>query len=46
MRARRIPTSAEGRGAGCYNTLGDLVKAKKLHRQEIKGQRWSLYTIA
>ena len=37
--------NAEGRGAGCYNTLGDLVKAKKLNRQEIKGQRGSLYTI-
>jgi len=36
--------NAEGRGAGCYNTLGDLVKAKKLKRQPIKGQRGSVYT--
>ena len=33
-----------GRGAGCYNTIGTLVKAKKLKRQAIKGKkRGSIY---
>ena len=35
-----------GRGAGCYNTLGKLVKAKKLKRHAIKGKkRGSLYVV-
>ncbi len=37
---------AEGRGAGCYNTIGDLVKTKKLKRTPIKGQkRGSIYVV-
>lgn len=37
---------AEGRGAGCYNTIGTLVKEKKLKRQAIKGKRrGSLYRV-
>ncbi len=36
-----------GRGSGCYNTLGKLVKAKKLKRHAIKGKkRGSLYMAA
>jgi hypothetical protein len=34
---------AEGRGAGLYSLLGQLVKGKKLKRQKIKGQKGSLY---
>ncbi len=37
---------AEGRGAGCYNTIGTLVKEKKLKRQALKGhKRGSLYRV-
>jgi hypothetical protein len=35
---------AEGRGAGLYSLLGQLVKGKKLKRQKIKGQKGSMYT--
>ena len=39
--------NAEGRGAGCYNILGRIVKAKQLKRQAIKGKkRGSLYVAA
>ena len=34
---------AEGRGAGLYGLLGQLVKGKKLKRQKIKGQKGSRY---
>jgi hypothetical protein len=34
---------AEGRGSNCYNMLGMLVKAKKIRRQKVKGQKGSLY---
>ncbi len=38
---------SQGRGAGCYSPIGDLVKAKKLQRQAIKGKkRGSLYVAA
>ena len=37
---------AEGRGAGCYNTVAMLVKAKKLERRPIAGKkRGSLYVV-
>ena len=36
--------NAEGRGAGCYVLLGQLVKARKIKRQKLKGQKGSLYT--
>jgi hypothetical protein len=36
---------AEGRGAGCYNMLGTLVRAKKIKRQHTKGSRGSMYTV-
>lgn len=32
-----------GRGAGCYNTISMLVKAKKIKRLPLKGKRGSLY---
>ena len=35
---------AEGRGAGVYVVIGDLVKAKKLKRVNVKGARGSRYT--
>jgi hypothetical protein len=35
---------AEGRGAGLYSLLGQLVKGKKIKRQKIKGQKGSMYT--
>jgi hypothetical protein len=35
---------AEGRGAGLYGLLGQLVKGKKIKRQKIKGQKGSMYT--
>ena len=31
--------NAQGRGAGCYNIIGDLAEAKKLRRQKTKGQK-------
>lgn len=34
---------SQGRGAGCYNTIGDLTKSKKLKRMPIKGGRGSMY---
>jgi hypothetical protein len=34
---------AEGRGAGLYGLLGQLVKGKKIKRQKIKGQKGSMY---
>jgi hypothetical protein len=36
---------AEGRGAGCYNMLGTLVRGKKIKRQHAKGGRGSVYTV-
>ncbi len=36
--------NSEGRGAGCYNIMGQLVKTKKIRRQPLKGQRGSSYT--
>ena len=33
----------EGRGAGCYNALGKLIKEKKIKKQKLKGQKGSLY---
>ena len=36
---------AAGRPGDAYNTLGDLVKAKKIKRQAIKGKRGSLYVV-
>jgi hypothetical protein len=35
---------AEGRGASCYNMLGKLIKAKKIKRHKLKGQKGSAYT--
>jgi len=37
---------AEGRGAGVYVVIGKLVKAKKLKRENVKGERGSRYTAA
>lgn len=37
---------SEGRSGDAYITLGQLVKAKKLKKEELKGQRGSRYTIA
>jgi hypothetical protein len=34
----------EGRGAGVYVNVGKLVKAKKLKRENVKGERGSRYT--
>jgi hypothetical protein len=34
----------ERRGAGVYVVIGELVKAKKLKREPLKGQRGSRYT--
>ena len=46
-----VPSSAivkhwksEGRAGDGYTTLGQLVKAKKLKKQNIKGQKGSVYT--
>ncbi len=36
---------SQGRGAGCYNTIGMLVKAKKIKRMPIKGGQGSLYVV-
>jgi hypothetical protein len=37
---------AQGRGVGCCNTIGMLVKAKKLKRRAVKGKkRGSLYVV-
>jgi len=36
---------AEGRGAGVYVNVGKLVKAKKLKRENVKGERGSRYTV-
>ena len=33
-----------GRAGDAYNTLGDLVKAKKIKRRPITGKRGSVYT--
>lgn len=35
---------SEGRAGSAYNIIGQLVKAKKLKRHDIKGQRGSQYT--
>ncbi len=37
---------SEGRGAGVYVNIGKLVKAGKLERTKIEGQRGSRYTSA
>lgn len=37
---------SEGRAGQPYVTLGKLVKARKLRRQDLKGQRGSQYFIA
>jgi hypothetical protein len=34
---------AEGRGAGLYSLLGQLVKTKKIKRQKLKGEKGSRY---
>ena len=34
-----------GRPGDAYNTLGELTKAKKIKRQQLKGQRGSLYLV-
>ena len=34
----------EGRGDTCYHTLRELIKAKKIKRQKMKGQKGSAYT--
>ena len=34
---------AEGRGVGCYNLLGRLIKDKKIKRRKLKGQKGSQY---
>lgn len=34
---------AEGRGVGCYNLLGKLIKDKRIKRRKLKGQKGSLY---
>jgi hypothetical protein len=36
--------NSEGRSGDGYNTLGELVKAKKLKRENIEGERGSRYT--
>ena len=36
----------QGRGSGVHVELGKLVKAKKLTRENLKGQRGSLYRAA
>ena len=36
----------EGRGGQAYNTVTKLVKDKRLKRQNLKGQRGSVYTAA
>ena len=37
---------AEGRGVGCYNLLGKLIKEKKIKKQKLKGEKGSLYVAA
>ncbi len=34
---------SEGRSVSAYNALGELVREKKIKRQNIKGQRGSVY---
>ena len=38
--------NSEGRGSGAYKEIGILVKAKKLKRHALKGQRGSRYAVA
>jgi hypothetical protein len=37
---------SEGRSGDGYTALGELVKAKKLKRESLKGQKGSRYTLA
>ena len=34
---------SEGRGVGCYNLMGKLIKANKIKRNKLKGERGSMY---
>jgi hypothetical protein len=36
---------AQGRGVGCYNLMGKLIKEKKIKRNKLKGERGSMYVI-
>mgnify|MGYP001186252358 CR=1 FL=1 len=33
----------EGRGVGCYNLMGKLIKANMIKRNKLKGERGSIY---
>ncbi len=37
--------NSRGRKAGVYNTIGKLVKEKKLKKQAVKGEKGSRYTV-